>query len=115
MQNKIVRAEKRQTRIRAKISGTAETPRLSVHRSNAYIYAQLIDDAKAVTVIGVSEKELGKTAGTKTEKAKALGALLAKKAGEKKIKKVVFDKGAFQYHGRVKAVAEGAREGGLEF
>lgn len=115
MQSKIVRAEKRQTRIRAKITGTAEAPRLTVHRSNAHVYAQLIDDTKAVTVVGVSEKELGKVAGTKTDKAKALGALLAQKAGEKKIKKAVFDKGAFRYHGRVKALAEGAREGGLEF
>lgn len=115
MQSKIVRADKRQKRIRAKISGTAETPRLSVHRTNAHVYAQLIDDAEAVTIVGVSEKELGKVSGTKTDKAKALGALLAKKAEEKKIKKVVFDKGAFKYHGRVKAVAEGAREGGLQF
>ena len=115
MQNKIFRAEKRQKRIRAKISGSAQTPRLSVHRTNAYVYAQLIDDEKAKTLLGVSEKELGKVSGTKTDKAKALGGLLAKKAGEKKIKKVVFDKGAFKYHGRVKAFAEGAREGGLEF
>ncbi len=115
MENKILRANKRKTRIRVKIAGTNEAPRLSVHRTNAYVYAQLIDDAKAVTLVGVSEKELGKVAGTKTEKARALGALLAKKAEEKKIKKVVFDKGAFQYHGRVKAFAEGAREGGLEF
>lgn len=115
MQSKIIRAEKRQERIRAKISGTAQAPRLSVHRTNAHIYAQLIDDVKAVTLVGVSEKELGKALGTKTEKAKALGMLLAKKAGEKKIKKVIFDKGAFRYHGRVKAVAEGAREGGLQF
>lgn len=115
MQSKIVRADKRQTRIRAKISGTAETPRLSVHRTNAFMYAQLIDDAKAVTVLSVSEKELGKVTGTKTEKAKAVGVLLAKKAGDKKIKKAVFDKGSFRYHGRVKALAEGAREGGLQF
>lgn len=115
MENKIARADKRKTRIRGKISGTAKTPRLSVHRSNAHVYAQLIDDAKAVTLVGVSEKELGKEKMTKTETARALGALLAKKAGEIKIKKVVFDKGAFQYHGRVKALAEGAREGGLEF
>lgn len=115
MQSKIVRAEKRQTRIRAKITGTAQSPRLSVHRTNAHVYAQLIDDNKAATLIGVSEKELGKVTGTKTERAKALGILLAQKAKERKINKVVFDKGAFRYHGRVKAFAEGAREGGLEF
>ena len=115
MENKILRAERRKIRIRAKIAGTAHIPRLSVHRTNAHVYAQLIDDAKAVTIFGVSEKELGKGKGTKTEKAKELGVLLAKKAGEKKIKKVVFDKGALRYHGRVKALAEGAREGGLEF
>ncbi|HEX7042929.1 MAG TPA: 50S ribosomal protein L18 [Patescibacteria group bacterium] len=115
MENKIVRASKRQKRIRAKITGSEKMPRLSVHRTNVYIYAQLIDDSKAATLIGVSEKELGKTSGTKIERAKALGTLLAKKAAEKKIKKVVFDKGEFRYHGRVKALADGAREGGLEF
>ncbi len=115
MQSKIVRAEKRQKRIRAKLTGTAESPRLSVHRTNAHVYAQLIDDNKAVTLLGVSEKELGKVTGTKIERARALGVLIAKKAEEKKIKKAIFDKGSFRYHGRVKAFAEGAREGGLQF
>lgn len=117
MKNKIERAQRRKIRIRAKLVGTAHAPRLSVHRTNAHVYVQLIDDTKAVTLLGISEKELATSAAklTKTERAKELGLLLAKKAGEKKIKKAVFDKGAFRYHGRVKAVAEGAREGGLEF
>lgn len=98
-----------------KVRGTAEKPRLSVFRSNDAIYAQIIDDTIGKTIIGVSEKLLGSTKGTKTENAKALGATLAQKAGEKKITSVVFDKGSYKYHGRVKALAEGAREGGLEF
>lgn len=94
--------------------GTKTMPRLSVHRTNAAIYAQLIDDTVAKTLLSVSEKMLT-TKGTKMEKATALGQLLAKKALEAKIKAVVFDRGAFRYHGRVKALADGAREGGLKF
>lgn len=90
-------------------------PRLSVFRSNEYIYAQIIDDTMGKTIVGVSEKALGKTKGNKTEKAKELGVQIAKLAVEKKIKSVVFDKGSYKYHGRVKALAEGAREGGLQF
>jgi large subunit ribosomal protein L18 len=110
------RAERRQTRIRAKVQGTNQRPRLSVFRSNKHIYAQLIDDAKRETLTGASEVEL-KSADKikKTDKAKELGLLIAKKAAEKKVKTVVFDKGSYKYHGRVKAVAEGAREGGLKF
>lgn len=105
---------RRQVRTRNKIKGNTNRLRLSVFRSNKYIFAQLIDDAKGETVIGVSEKSL-KTAGTKTEKAKALGLLLAGKAKAKKITKIVFDRGSYSYHGRVKNVAEGLREGGMEF
>ncbi len=94
--------------------GTKAMPRLSVHRTNVAIYAQLIDDDSATTLMSVSEKMLT-TKGTKMEKATELGQLLAKKALEAKIKKVVFDRGAFRYHGRVKALADGAREGGLQF
>ncbi len=109
---------RRKIRTRGKIVGTQERPRLSVSRSNKSIYAQLIDDAHHVTILGVSEKHfegIDAKKATKTEKAKKLGLLLAKKAGEKKVKKAVFDKGSFRYHGRVKALAEGAREGGLVF
>lgn len=89
--------------------------RLSVFRSNKYISAQIIDDTKGETLVSVSEKELKEAKGTKTERAKNLGFILAKKARDKKISKVVFDRGEFAYHGRVKALAQGAREGGLKF
>ena len=97
------------------MSGTKDMPRLSVHRTSKYLYAQLIDDVKAVTLLGVSENMLKDVKGTKTEKAVALGKLLAEKAQAAKVKKVVFDRGAYRYHGRVRAFAEGAREGGLTF
>lgn len=105
---------RRQVRTRARIKGFTNRPRVSVFRSNKYIFAQLIDDNKGETIIGVSEKSL-KTTGTKSEKAKALGLLLAGKAKAKKISKIVFDRGSYSYHGRVKNVAEGLREGGMEF
>jgi len=107
-------AIKRQKRVRSKIRASKDRPRLCVFRSNKFIYAQIIDDEKGKTLIGVSEKELtGK--GAKSENAKKLGEMLAKKAIAKKIKTVVFDRGSYSYHGRVKALAEGAREGGLVF
>lgn len=110
------KAEKRQIRVRSKIKGTKERPRLSVFRSNRYIYAQIINDEEGKTIVGVSEKHLGKKAVTgKIDKAMALGLLLAKKTIDKKIKKVVFDRRGYAYHGRVKLVAEGARMGGLKF
>jgi large subunit ribosomal protein L18 len=106
----------RQTRIRSKIKKNVERPRLSVFRSNKYIYAQIIDDVKKKTLIGASEKELpAKEKQTRTEKAKQLGVAIARKAVGKKIAEVVFDKGSYKYHGRIKALAEGAREGGLKF
>jgi len=108
--------ETRQIRVRAKTKGTKDKPRLSVFRSNHYIYAQIIDDGKGETIVGVSEKELSqKEKVKKTDKSKELGRLIAKKALTKKIKEIVFDRGSYKYHGRVKAVAEGAREGGLKF
>ncbi|HUD44271.1 MAG TPA: 50S ribosomal protein L18 [Patescibacteria group bacterium] len=114
-QNKIMntRKIKRQLRIRKKMHGTAEKPRLSVYRSNKAVAAQLIDDVKRQTILGLNQPKDIK--GNKTAKAKALGLALAKEAIEKKIKQVVFDKGSYRYHGRVKAIAEGAREGGLQF
>lgn len=105
----------RQKRVRGKIFGTSAVPRLSVFRSNQYIYAQLIDDATRKTIFGLSEKHVEEKNGTPVILAKALGVLLAKKAQEKQITTVIFDRGHYRYHGRVKALAEGAREGGLQF
>ena len=107
---------RRHTRVRGKISGTAECPRLDVFRSNSNIYAQLIDDVKGVTLVSASsvEKDFGETKGNK-EEARKVGQLIAKRALEKNIDAVVFDRGGYVYHGRVKELAEGAREGGLKF
>lgn len=98
-----------------KIIGTKDRPRLSVFRSNKFIYAQLIDDSNRKTLIGISEKEI--KAGekeTKTQKAKNLGLSLAQKSKEKKIKRVIFQRGGYPYKGRIKSFIEGVREGGLE-
>lgn len=106
----------RKIRTRVKVWGTKERPRLCVFRSSRYIYAQLINDKDGKTVIGFSEKQLGeKLLGSKIEKAKKVGLFIAKAAIRKKIAKVVFDRGSYKYHGRVKALAQGAREGGLIF
>src|SRR3989344_4302941 len=113
--NKIERKIKRQIRTRSKIKGTGIRPRLSVYKSNRFIYAQLIDDEAGKTIAGVSEKQLKEVFNGKITRAKAVGAVLAKKAIDKKIKKVVFDRGSYSYHGRISGIAEGAREGGLEF
>lgn len=102
------------SRIRKKISGTAERPRLNVFRSNKSIYAQLIDDIAGNTLAAASTKDVT-SAGTKSEKSKAVGVLLAEKAKAAGISSVVFDRGGYLYHGRVKALADGAREGGLDF
>ena len=118
VEKKRVARLKRHERVRKKITGTSERPRLSVFRSNFYISAQIIDDSKGVTLTMASsqEKDLVKKKGTKNiEMAKKVGQLLAKRAKEKKIISVVFDKGGYLYHGKVKALADGAREGGLEF
>ena len=106
---------RRHKRIRSKIRGTAARPRLSVFRSLSHIYAQLVDDEKGKIIASASDLELKKSKKKKVEKAKEIGKLISKKALEKKIEKVVFDRGGYQYHGRVKALAEGAREGGLKF
>ena len=103
-------------RVRGKISGTAERPRLNVFRSNANIYAQIIDDTKGVTLVAASTVESGFTGnGGNKEAAKQVGETIAKRAAEKGITEVVFDRGGNIYHGRVKELAEGAREGGLKF
>jgi large subunit ribosomal protein L18 len=103
--------------IRQKISGTAAKPRLSVFRSNSEIYAQLIDDINGNTLAAASSKDKSIVAqkGTKSEKGKLVGSAIAAKATELGLKEVVFDRGGYLYHGRVKAVADGAREGGLKF
>jgi large subunit ribosomal protein L18 len=107
--------QKRHARVRNHISGTAERPRLNVYRSNVNIYAQVIDDVAGVTLASAStlDKEVAK--GTKTEQATAVGKLVAERAAAKGIKVVVFDRGGYLYHGRVAALAEAARENGLEF
>lgn len=115
-QDSNIARKKRHVRVRGKISGTAECPRLNVYRSLANIYVQLIDDEAGVTLAQAStvEKEFAQYGGN-VEAAKAVGKKLAERATEKGIKECVFDRGGYVYHGRVAAVAEGAREGGLEF
>ena len=105
----------RQIRVRAKIKGTSAKPRLSVFRSNQHVFAQVIDDQKHTTIVGVSENQIELKNLKKSDVAKELGKLVAKKAIAKKVSEVIFDRGSYKYHGRVKAVAEGAREGGLKF
>ena len=109
----------RHARVRKRLSGTKETPRLCVYRSNAEIYAQIIDDEKGVTLASASsaDKDLEKALSgkTKTEQARLVGESIAKKALKAKIKNVVFDRGGYIYTGRVQALAEGARSAGLEF
>jgi large subunit ribosomal protein L18 len=117
MNNKSSARQKIRYRIRKKISGAAAKPRLSVFRSNADIYAQLIDDNNGVTIAAASskQKDIAAQKAPKTEKSKLVGAAIATKAKELGITTVVFDRSGYIYHGRIKAVAEGAREGGLQF
>ena len=120
MINKVSRNEmrlQRHKRIRATLSGTAEKPRLNVFRSNANITAQIIDDTKGVTLVSAStlESDLKIKNGGNVEAAKLIGAEIAKRAKKANIKEVVFDRGGYLYHGRVKDLAEAARENGLEF
>jgi large subunit ribosomal protein L18 len=115
--SKTERRERIRKRIRKVSFGTAERPRMSVFRSNKEIYAQLIDDVKGITLVAASsrDKELGKAKGTKSEIATRVGKAIAEKALSTGIEKVAFDRGGNLYHGRVKALAEGAREAGLKF
>ncbi|QLI79678.1 50S ribosomal protein L18 [Bacillus pumilus] len=108
---------KRHARVRAKLSGTAERPRLNVFRSNKNIYAQVIDDVNGVTLVSAStlDKELNIENSSDAAAATKVGELVAKRAVEKGISNVVFDRGGYLYHGRVKALAEAAREAGLKF
>lgn len=108
---------KRKTRIRGTLSGTLERPRMAIFRSNKYLYVQLIDDVKGATLVSAStleEENRGKLKNS-IEGAKALGSLVAKRAIAKKIEKVVFDRGGYLYHGRIRALADAAREAGLKF
>ena len=111
---KTERRKRIQLRIRKKISGSAERPRISVFRSNSQIYAQIIDDAAGKTLVSASSVEL-KSKGNKTETATQVGKALATKAKEAGLTNVVFDRSGYLFHGRVKALADGAREGGLNF
>ncbi len=110
---------RRHMRLRKRVSGSSEQPRLCVFRSNMHIYAQVIDDTRGHTLVAASTKDTAArerfAQGDKTERAQAVGKLIAERALEAGITQVVFDRGGFKYHGRVKAVAEGAREAGLKF
>ena len=116
----LVKSQRRQKirhSIRKKIAGTSQKPRLSIFRSNSDIYAQLIDDDNGFTLAAAStrDKDIAAQSGTKSEKSKLVGQAIARKATELGLKAVVFDRGGYLYHGRVKSVADGAREGGLQF
>jgi large subunit ribosomal protein L18 len=116
----LTQRKRRHVRVRAKVSGTVARPRLNVFRSSAHIYAQLIDDVRGHTLAAASdlEQEVKDRAGDgakKTDRAKAVGEVIAERAKSAGVEDVVFDRGGFLYHGRIKAVADGAREGGLKF
>ena len=113
--NKRARRQRIRYRIRNKITGTAERPRVSVFRSNKQIYAQIINDADGKTLASASSRAEGVDGATPTDRARQVGKLLAEQAKAAGIERVIFDRGGYLYHGRVKALAEGAREGGLNF
>jgi large subunit ribosomal protein L18 len=112
--HKVAQKKRRQNRIRAKIQGTPEKPRFSVYKSNKSMFLQLIDDTRGITLVSVSPKEI-KGKGSKTDMGQEMGAKLAEKAKTNNITEVVFDRGGYPFHGRVKAVAEAAKEQGLKF
>ena len=113
--SKQLKRERRRKKIRAKVSGTAARPRLSVFKSNKGMYLQLIDDVSGKTLVSARTGELKDAKGKKTDISFELGKMLAGKAAEKGIKGIVFDRGGYKFHGRVKAAADGAKEGGLIF
>jgi large subunit ribosomal protein L18 len=118
MKNKVTKRNTRHLRIRRKVIGSTAAPRLTVFRSNQHLYAQVIDDSKHHTVASASTlglSKMSKDTSKKGDKAAAVGETLAKEAQKKHVKKVVFDRGGYRYHGRIKALADGARKGGLEF
>jgi large subunit ribosomal protein L18 len=114
---KFERRKRIKQRVRSKLSGTPERPRLSVYRSNKQIYAQIIDDLNETTLTAASsnDKEIACSEGSKTEKAKLVGKLIAEKAKKAGVENVIFDRSGYLYHGRVKQLADAAREGGLKF
>jgi len=114
MNNLKTAKQRRARRTRAKLEGTADRPRISVYRSNKFIYAQVIDDIAKKTIIGIASKQVVKEKTPKSDTAKAVGIELAKRLKEKNITKGIFDRGSYLYHGRVKALADGLREGGLQ-
>jgi large subunit ribosomal protein L18 len=109
------RRAKIRAKIRSKISGSATRPRLAIYRSNASIYAQIIDDLSGTTLVSASTNDLKKAKGTKVDLSKEVGKKIAELAVSKGVTEVVFDRAGYLYHGRVKALADGAREGGLKF
>ena len=111
---KLEKRKRIQYRIRTKVTGTSDRPRLSVFRSNKDIYCQVINDVAGVTLLAASSREIG-ASGTKLEQAKAVGKKIAEKALAENISSIVFDRGGYLYHGRIKGLADGAREGGLQF
>ncbi len=114
--DRVVARKRIKERIRSKVHGTSERPRLAVFRSLKHIYAQVIDDASGKTIVSASSRDKdSSTKGANAAAAKALGALIAKKAKDKGINRVVFDRGGYLYHGNIKALADAARENGLEF
>lgn len=114
--NKTGRRNRIKNRVRRKVNGTAEKPRLTVYRSNRGISCQIIDDNEGATLVTASTKEKAfKTEGTKSDQAREIGKVIAERAKGKEIEAVVFDRSGYLYHGRIKALAEGAREGGLKF
>ena len=117
MSIKVEKRTRRHKKIRMNMHGTKDRPRLFVFRSNQHIYVQLVDDDKEKVLMSASDKDLKLTKGvsTKSDLAKKVGELIAQKAKESKIEKVIFDRGGNLFHGRIKALAEGAREGGLQF
>ncbi|MBG9376785.1 50S ribosomal protein L18 [Panacibacter sp. DH6] len=117
MDAKVLRRQKIRYGIRRKIAGTSQKPRLSVFRSNSDIYVQLIDDVSGKTLAAASskDKDIAAQKVTKSEQSKMVGAAIARKAVELGLTSIVFDRGGYLYHGRVKAIADGAREGGLQF
>lgn len=112
---KTTRRLRRKTGIRKRIYGTTEKPRLSVYRSSKHIYVQLIDDLQGQTLVAASTLKAGEGSGCTVEAAKRVGTVIAEKAKAAGVEKVAFDRGGFRYHGRVKALADAAREGGLQF
>ena len=113
--NRNKQRQRRHLRIRKHIYGTANRPRLDVYRSNKNIYAQIIDDVKGVTLASASTLDKNVSGTTKTDQAKSVGKLIAQRASQKHVSKVVFDRGGYLYHGRIQALAEAARQNGLDF